>query len=145
MRELFIHLAGDRGVCARCLGVAKGALVGALLGGLTACEQEPFPNAAQPPAVNHDVLLVDYNETDIALAEMLTKVVGKAEAAPDSGQARGELGMTYEMNDFQEAAIATYAQAWALDPTEFLWPYFQSQLMHKLGDTDEALRVLDAA
>ncbi len=113
--------------------------------GLVACEEEPFPDAASPPAPSDELLLVNYNETDIALAEMLTKVTARARAAPDSGRARGELGMTYEMNDFQEAAIATYAQAWALDPTEFLWPYFQSQLMHKLGDTDEALRVLDAA
>ena len=121
------------------------ALPWVLAFGLVACEEEPFPNAAKPPPANQEVLLVDYNESDVALREMLTKVIAKAQAVPDSGEARGELGMTYEMNDFQEAAIATYAQAWALDPGEFLWPYFQSQLMHKLGDTDEALRVLDAA
>lgn len=121
------------------------ALLWGLAIALAGCEGEPFPNAAKPPPPNLEVLLVDYNESDIALGEMLTKVVARAQAAPESGEARGELGMTYEMNDFQEAAIATYAQAWALDPSEFLWPYFQSQLMHKLGDTDEALRVLDAA
>ena len=131
---------------AQCRGIASmWALPWVLSFGLVACEEEPFPNAAKPPPANLEVLLVDYNESDVALGEMLTKVIAKAQAAPDSGEARGELGMTYEMNDFQEAAIATYGQAWALDPGEFLWPYFQSQLMHKLGDTDEALRVLDAA
>ena len=53
--------------------------------------------------------------------------------------------MAYEINDYQRAAIDTYAQAARLDPAEFKWPYFQALLIAKFGDSAEALEVLDAA
>ena len=58
---------------------------------------------------------------------------------------RGRLGMAYHANGFAEAAIATYGQAAALDPSDFRWPYLRALLEAESGALDAALASLDQA
>ena len=71
--------------------------------------------------------------------------MASASTLPKSAEMRGRLGMAYEVNDFEDAAIAAYEQAQALDPQDFRWPYFRAMLTAELGDAEAALGAMDAA
>ncbi len=86
---------------------------------------------------------VDIADQDVAWH--LQEVLQSARALPKSGFARGELAMAYDVNGFREAAVATYEQAEALDPTDFRWPYFRAQLIAETGEYERALEVLGRA
>ena len=106
---------------------------------LAACQDTSSDPGVPPPIV------VDFDPNDEDLARMLTRVLDEATAAPESAQARGRLGMAYEMNDFKAVAIDTYQQAHLLNPQAFLWPYFRAMLLGQSGQKDLALEALDTA
>ena len=53
--------------------------------------------------------------------------------------------MAYDVNGFRDAAVATYEQAFRLDPEDFRWPYFQAHLVAEDGKYERALDLLDQA
>lgn len=83
---------------------------------------------------------------DAELRDALTALHEAAAQQVDSGEARGELAMAYDVNDFHQRAIAVYGQAAKLTPDEFHWPYFRALLLAQAGtDYAAALESLDAA
>jgi len=86
-----------------------------------------------------------FDSPDEALATYLEDMYAKALAEPESGAARGRLGIAYEINALTLAARHSYVQAAALDAGEFLWPYYLSLLLVDGGDLQLALDVLDRA
>ena len=106
---------------------------------VVACTDESRPPIDMVP------IIVPYDPSDTALADMLGGLITAVETELDSGLARGRLGMAYEINDFKHAAADSYGQAARLDETEFKWPYFQSQLYAEFGDIEQALEILDGA
>lgn len=88
---------------------------------------------------------VSLEGADPDLAVRLKEFLSATRGAPHSGELRGRLAMAYEVNGFPEAAIATYAQAGALDPDEFSWPYFRALLLARNGDLPAAVEHLDRA
>ena len=85
---------------------------------LVACTDE-----SRPP-IDMEPIIVPYDPSDTALADMLGNLIVEVKADRDSGLARGRLGMAYEINDFKHAAADSYGQAARLDETEVRWPYF---------------------
>lgn len=96
------------------------------------------PAVAAPPTVS----LAQASPDLVALVDELLASVG---ALPTSAEMRGRLGMAYEVNDYESAAVAAYRQAEALDPGDFRWPYFRAMLQAELGDTQAALDALAVA
>jgi len=82
---------------------------------------------------------------DPELAAFLTDLLATARAEPGSATARGNLGMAYEINGFTDAALASYAQAEALAPATFTWPYYTAVLRARRGDLEAALAAVDRA
>lgn len=88
---------------------------------------------------------VEFNRDDVDLAALLDKLHAEVRLRPESSVAWGRLGMAYEINDYQEAAIDVYRRAEALDGEAFNWPYFRALLLAKAGDVEAALAALDTA
>ena len=82
---------------------------------------------------------------DGELARFLNEMIQDARSLPNSGLMRGRLAMAYENNLFPEEALITYAQAEALDPSDFRWPYFSALLKGRQGRYEAALDDLDRA
>ena len=97
------------------------------------CEQVDAPIVAAMDSPDQD------------LVEYLGKMIDAARDLPESGLARGRLGMTYDINGQREAALVTYDQAAKLSPNDFRWPYFSSQLIAESGDIPQALVMLERA
>ena len=80
------------------------------------------------------------------LSAALQTLHDEAEATPRSAEHRGRLAMAYDVNGFEQRAIVVYAQAAALEPDEFNWPYFRALLQARIDtDYEGALASLDAA
>lgn len=90
-------------------------------------------------------IAVSLEGADHELAARLAELLAATRSAPQSGELRGRLAMAYEMNGFPDAALGMYAQAEALDPDEFSWPYFRALLLAKDGDLSAAVEQLDRA
>jgi tetratricopeptide (TPR) repeat protein len=86
---------------------------------------------------------VDSPDQDVA--EYLNRIYESALTAPDSGLTRGRLAMVYDVNGLHAEALLTYQQAESLDPDDFRWPYFASQLYAEVGNYVQALEVLQRA
>ena len=100
---------------------------------LFACAERPV--APPPPTVALD-------HASPGLIALIDELLTSARTLPKSAEMRGRLGMAYEVNDFEDAAVAAYAQATALDPQEFRWPYFRAMLVAELGDAEAALDIM---
>ena len=98
----------------------------------------PGPGTNDPPQVSVEV-------SDPELAAFLAAVLEAARTDPEDAEARGRLGMAYEMNDLEDAALLAYAQAEGLDPTDFRWPYFQALVVSRQGNPEAALVHLERA
>ena len=72
---------------------------------------------------------VDLQAKDADTRQLLQAMLETVRASPASAEARGHLGMAYEMNGLGGAALASYAQAETLDWTNFLWPYSRALLL----------------
>lgn len=99
---------------------------------------------ATAPAIDAPVA-VDTSQAEADVAEQLQRFLATARAAPGSSSMRGRLAMAYEVNGFPDAALASYAQAQALAPDDFSYPYFAALLLAKKGSLDAALASLDRA
>ncbi|MDP7359926.1 MAG: tetratricopeptide repeat protein [Pseudomonadales bacterium] len=86
-----------------------------------------------------------FDSPDEELASFLKGMYKEALENPESGVARGRLGIAYDINQQIEAARLSYEQAEALDPDEFLWPYYRSLLLADRGEHELALELLDRA
>ena len=87
----------------------------------------------------------DMSQADDDLRREVATLLAGALAAPESGEMRGRLAMAYDVNEFERAAVATYAQAQALDPERFAWPYFRALLLGQASDYEGAVDALDRA
>ena len=96
------------------------------------------PAAAAPPTVSLAQASAD-------LVALVDELLASVRTLPTSAEMRGRLGMAYEVNDFETAAVEAYRQAEALDPEDFRWPYFRAMLVAELGDTQAALEAMAAA
>ena len=104
---------------------------------LTACN-------GQGDAIDAPVVAgVDSPDED--LAQFLNGMIQDARSLPASGLMRGRLAMAYENNLFMDEALISYAQAAALDPEDFRWPYFSALLKGRHGLYQAALDDLERA
>ena len=115
---------------------AIGAVGLACLPLLFACAERP---ASPPPPT----VALDHASAD--LVALIDELLRSARTLPKSAEMRGRLGMAYEVNDFEEAAVAAYEQAEALDPRDFRWPYFRAMLLAEFGDSEAALGAVATA
>ncbi len=102
----------------------------AALVALSACTDRA---SVEPPVV------AGVDADDAELVAFLREHVDAAVANARSGPIRGRLAMAYDANGFDEAAIASYSQAAALQPDEFLWPYLRALLLAHQGDYERAI------
>lgn len=102
------------------------------------------PNPGGDAAVSEPIE-AGLDSSDQDLAGHLQSLHGSAVANPGSGFVRGRLGMAYDINGFNEAAIKTYQQAESIEPADFRWPYFSSQLLAQQRDYEGALASLQRA
>ena len=84
--------------------------------------QDAAEEHLEPVAVNHE-------RADPDTRKLLESMLEQVRANPASAEARGQLGMAYEINGYGDAALVSYEQAEALDPKAFLWPYFRALLL----------------
>ena len=87
----------------------------------------------------------ELGDADIDLRKNLADLRASVLSLPESGEMRGRLAMAYDINEFEQAAVATYEQAEALDPERFAWPYFRALLLGKMSDYRSALDAMDRA
>ena len=92
-----------------------------------------------------DPNIVGLDSTDPNVAVVLRESIEAAQANPESGSRRGTLGLAYEANGYDAAALESYAQAEALDGEAFEWPYLQAILLQQQARFDEALERMDRA
>ena len=114
---------------------------------LTSCSGENVASdapARDAPAVGEPVE-VALDQTETVVAELLGDLLARAKADPSSATARGNLAMAYDVNEFTDAAVASYAQAEALDEAEFAWPYFHALAVGQGGNLDAGVVILERA
>ena len=87
----------------------------------------------------------ELGDADDDLRKSLADLRASVLSLPESGEMRGRLAMAYDINEFEQAAVATYEQAEALDPERFAWPYFRALLLGKMSDYVGALAAMDRA
>ncbi|MDE0190913.1 MAG: tetratricopeptide repeat protein [Gammaproteobacteria bacterium] len=87
----------------------------------------------------------ELGDADDDLRESLADLRASVLALPEHGEMRGRLAMAYDINEFEQAAVATYEQAGMLDPQRFAWPYFRALLLAKMNDYPGALEAMDQA
>lgn len=97
-----------------------------------------------PPAAD-DLVIAGVDLPDLELRAYLADIIESNRAMPDAAAMRGRLAMTYDVNGLPDAALATYAQAAALDRDDFRWPYFKARLLADAGRFAEALAALERA
>ena len=88
---------------------------------------------------------VETKDIDVDLEKRLSAALKAAKSSPRSGATRGQLAMTYDVNGFPDAALTTYAQAEALEPDSFEWPYFQAMLFAKRNEPENAIVAMERA
>ena len=106
---------------------------------LGACSEQGSSSIVDEPVV------AGTDSPDRDLADHLEAMIQAVRTTPGSALMRGRLGMAYDVNGFQAEALATYAQAEALDPDDFRWPYFSAHLLATYDEHAEALETLARA
>ena len=92
-----------------------------------------------------DVVVAGADAGEPDLVAYLVALREAVQADPTSAQPRGRLAMAYDANAFFGAAAKTYAQAGALDPADFAWPYLQALALANDRDYAAALAAMDRA
>lgn len=92
-----------------------------------------------------DPIAVGLDSTDAKVVEVLRERIEAARMHPESGSHRGTLGLAYEANGYDVAALESYRQAEALAGDAFEWPYLQAILLQQQARLDEALERMDRA
>jgi len=114
------------------------------------------PSAAQiapSPSPDSQIELLEVPEPDLARVDPpVLKQIRASQAAlaaaisqADASRARraeafGGLGEVYEAYDFDDAALACYANATRLDPQSFRWSYYLGYLHQSKGNAEMAMR-----
>jgi len=106
-----------------------------LLVGLAACRPDGYP-PAQPQ---------DLDALEPPVRRLVEERSAAVTAAPADALAHANLGAAYWANGMFLPAAESFAQAGALDPSESLWPYYQSRAMRNLGRTERVLAPLQRA
>lgn len=117
--------------------------VGALALAIVACSGDTSSQAGQ--SADLAFVPVEFNRDDVDLAALFDKLHAEVRLRPESSVAWGRLGMAYEINDYQQAAVGVYQRAEAQDAEAFNWPYFRALLLAKAGEVETALAALDTA
>ena len=114
--------------------VAIGALM--VFAGCAEQIQEPgLPEVVEP----------EHFPEDRILQEFLTAQINAAKEEPESALFRGRLGMTYNANRFSQEALAAYANANILDPSDPQWYHLRAHQLADLGDLEAALADVEKA
>ena len=100
---------------------------------------------SRPPAGAGELVVAGVDLPDRELAAHLADIIESNRAMPTAAAMRGRLGMAYDVNGLPDAALASYAQAAALDGEDFRWPYFSARLLARAGRWREALAAVDQA
>ena len=82
---------------------------------------------------------------DEELLLFLDEQIAQIELYPNSAALRGRLGMTFHVNELNDAAYETYEQAAILDPYDFKWVYFGALLASASGEYETALQKVSIA
>ena len=109
---------------------------------LTACE--PSATRLEFPDVTR-VVEFERVDVDTELLEFLDQQIAQIQENPGSSALRGRLAMSFDANEFKDAALATYEQAAVLDPFDFKWAYMSSLVAAANGNHEVALQKLDQA
>jgi len=102
---------------------------------LSACNQAGYP-PAQPQ---------DLGALEAPVRRLVEQRIAAVRAAPADALAHANLGAAYWANGMILPAAESFAQAGALDPSEPLWPYYQSRAMRSLGRTEGVRALLQRA
>jgi tetratricopeptide (TPR) repeat protein len=86
---------------------------------------------------------VDASHWEPEVADLFARLLADARGRPESGEARGRLGMAYEANDLLDAAQESYDHAIALAPDDARWRYLAAVTAAGRGDLDLALLHVD--
>ncbi len=89
--------------------------------------------------------VVDLSGADAEIKSFLGEARAAAQRHPQDGARRGALAMAYEANGFADAALANYAKARRLAPTDPRWPYHSAMLLAHQGELEAALDALRTA
>ena len=93
-----------------------------------------------------DPIAVGLDSTDAKVVEVLRERIEAARMHPESGSHRGTLGLAYEANGYDVAALESYRQAEALAGDAFEWaPTCRAILLQQQARFDEALERMDRA
>ena len=92
-----------------------------------------------------EVVIVNSVNREMAVIELLNRLVSDVGQHPKSAEIRGRLAMAYDVNGFQSAAIQTYQQASEIDQDQFAWWYFKAILLARKGETQKALAAIERA
>ena len=68
--------------------------------------------------------------------EKVTRHRDLVEADPDSAEAWGSLGRTFQAHGLEPEAEAAYLRAEELDPTDFRWPYLRAAALRNIRPED---------
>jgi tetratricopeptide (TPR) repeat protein len=101
------------------LALAALALLG---GGGYAVWRQTRPRPAGPPPI-------ELANVDPMVAKLITTTRDAVAEDPLSSAAWGKLGMVLYAHDFNTEAVACFARAEELDPTEMRWPYYQGVIL----------------
>jgi tetratricopeptide (TPR) repeat protein len=94
----------------------SGSWLGCALLALAACDHE----SAAP---QDEIPLPFLEAVDPDVVEAIQAARAAVRAAPQSGEAWGQLGNRYYAHDFTEEAARCYERAAALDPEKYVWTY----------------------
>lgn len=100
---------------------------------------------SRAPPAGEELVIAGVDLPDLELRAYLAEVIESNRAMSAAAAMRGRLAMAYDVNGLPDAALATYAQAAALDGDDFRWPYFSARLLADAGRFEEALAALDNA
>lgn len=119
----------------------RAAVLGAALAvGLGACAGSPWPDGLRD--VDHPELeaIEDVARRQIeAERDRLEELLGRGRGElSELAAAFGGMGRLYHAYRLHDAAAACYANAQALDPESFLWPYYRGLLDQASGSFEEA-------
>jgi tetratricopeptide (TPR) repeat protein len=86
----------------------------------------------------------DLTGVDAPIAEKIRSLTDTVSEHPRSAEGWGRLALTLHAHSFLAEAVSAYAQAAALDPDEFDWPYLAGLALHH-QESDEAIEWFERA
>ncbi len=122
----------------RCLVVGAFLLTSLLIS--NGCS--PGGDDSASPAVG-DPVAIPLEGLDPEAAASLAELLEAARSDPGNARARARLGMAYDVNILPAAAMKSFRQAAALDPSEPKWLYHCAMAEAAEGDLEQAIGTMD--